>query len=85
MRTPRITLTLRKFASLPTNIHLHSNPPFLTPFVCGSRIAQWCPPCRGFTPVLAKNYTDNYSAKGMEIVFVSSDRDEASFKSYPGT
>jgi len=46
--------------------------------------AHWCPPCRGFTPVLAKCYTENYSAKGMEIVFVSSDRDEASFKSYFG-
>lgn len=45
---------------------------------------QWCPPCRGFTPQLAKCYKDSYSAKGLEVVFVSSDRDEPSFKSYFG-
>jgi len=44
--------------------------------------AHWCPPCRGFTPVLAKQYTASYKALGMEIVFVSSDRDEESFDSY---
>jgi len=47
--------------------------------------AHWCPPCRGFTPVLAKNYTDHYKAKGMEIVFVSSDKDAEQFKDYYGT
>merc|ERR1719409_577581 len=46
--------------------------------------AHWCPPCRGFTPQLAKCYKDSYSAKGLEVVFVSSDRDEPSFKSYFG-
>jgi len=46
--------------------------------------AHWCPPCRGFTPVLAKSYTEHYQKLGMEIVFVSSDRDEESFKSYFG-
>jgi len=44
--------------------------------------AHWCPPCRGFTPKLAEMYTSAFQAKGMEIVFVSSDRDEASFDSY---
>jgi len=44
--------------------------------------AHWCPPCRGFTPKLAEWYTKDLKAKGMEIVFVSSDRDEAAFKEY---
>merc|ERR1712232_244234 len=44
--------------------------------------AHWCPPCRGFTPKLAEWYTKNLSAKGLEVIFVSSDRDEASFKEY---
>jgi len=46
--------------------------------------AHWCGPCRGFTPQLAKAYTDALKAKGMEIVFVSSDRDEPAFDSYHG-
>jgi nucleoredoxin len=46
--------------------------------------AHWCPPCRGFTPKLAEAYTNHLQAKGMEIVFVSSDRDEESFTSYYG-
>ena len=44
--------------------------------------AHWCPPCRGFTPRLSESYTNHYKALGMEIVFVSSDRDEAAFQSY---
>lgn len=44
--------------------------------------AHWCPPCRGFTPKLAESYTNHYKTLGMEIVFVSSDRDEAAFQSY---
>jgi len=44
--------------------------------------AHWCPPCRGFTPKLAEWYTASLKAKGLEVVFVSSDRDEASFKEY---
>merc|ERR1712187_1017429 len=43
--------------------------------------AHWCPPCRGFTPKLADFYQSGLKEK-MEIIFVSSDRDEASFKSY---
>jgi len=44
--------------------------------------AHWCPPCRGFTPKLAEFYTADLKAKGLEIVFVSSDRDESSFDGY---
>eukprot|EP00928_Gymnodinium_smaydae_P082462 TRINITY_DN657_c0_g2_i3.p1 TRINITY_DN657_c0_g2~~TRINITY_DN657_c0_g2_i3.p1 ORF type:complete len:405 (+),score=96.95 TRINITY_DN657_c0_g2_i3:89-1303(+) len=46
--------------------------------------AHWCPPCRGFTPKLAEMYKSAFLAKGMRIIFVSSDRDEASFKEYFG-
>lgn len=46
--------------------------------------AHWCPPCRGFTPKLAEMYKDAFAAKGMAIVFVSSDRDEGAFKEYFG-
>jgi len=46
--------------------------------------AHWCPPCRGFTPKLGEWYTKDLQAKGLEIVFVSSDRDEGSFDSYYG-
>jgi nucleoredoxin len=45
--------------------------------------AHWCPPCRGFTPQLAAQYKKIRDAgKSFEIVFVSSDKDEASFDSY---
>jgi len=44
--------------------------------------AHWCPPCRGFTPKFAEKWTNTYKAKGMKVVFVSSDRDQASFDEY---
>ena len=45
--------------------------------------AHWCPPCKGFTPELAKKYAAIKEAgKKFEIVFVSSDRDEGAFKEY---
>jgi len=44
--------------------------------------AHWCPPCRGFTPKLAEWYKKDLQSKGLEIVFVSSDKDEAMFKDY---
>lgn len=46
--------------------------------------ASWCGPCRAFTPVLAEAYTAALRDKGMLAVFVSSDRDEASFDEYSG-
>jgi len=44
--------------------------------------AHWCPPCRGFTPLLAKYYKDDLRSKGLEIIFVSSDQTEGQFRSY---
>lgn len=43
--------------------------------------AHWCGPCRGFTPEFAKMYKKLSSDK-FEVIFVSSDRDEAAFKEY---
>ena len=48
--------------------------------------AHWCPPCRGFTPILAAKYTELRAAgKTLEIVFVSSDRSEEEAKEYFGS
>jgi nucleoredoxin len=44
--------------------------------------AHWCPPCRSFTPKLAEAYKSDLGAKGLEVVFISSDRGEDDFKSY---
>lgn len=44
--------------------------------------AHWCPPCRGFTPKLAEMYKSTFQAKGLEIVFASSDKDQAAFDEY---
>jgi nucleoredoxin len=47
--------------------------------------AHWCPPCRGFTPVLVDLYPKLKALHpDMEVVFASSDRDEASFVEYFG-
>jgi len=46
--------------------------------------AHWCPPCRGFTPKLAEWYSGGLKEK-MEIVFVSSDKDQGEFDSYFAT
>merc|ERR1712137_258902 len=43
--------------------------------------AHWCPPCRGFTPKLAEMYENGLKDK-MEIIFLSSDKDEKSFDDY---
>jgi nucleoredoxin len=45
--------------------------------------AHWCPPCRTFTPKLVEWYKE-FKAKhpDFELVFVSSDRDEATMQKY---
>ena len=45
--------------------------------------AHWCPPCRMFTPKLVEWYND-FKAKhpDFELVFVSSDRDQAAMEEY---
>ena len=56
------------------------------PVICYYFSAHWCPPCRGFTPVLAELYNKwNANEKQIEIIFVSSDSDEESFNEYYGT
>jgi len=48
--------------------------------------AHWCPPCRGFTPVLVDFHQKLVKeGKKFQVVFVSSDRDAASFKEYYDT
>ena len=45
--------------------------------------AHWCPPCRGFTPVLATAYKElTAEGKNFEVVFISSDQDQAKFDAY---
>ncbi|XP_002741798.1 nucleoredoxin-like [Saccoglossus kowalevskii] len=49
--------------------------------------AHWCPPCRGFTPKLVEfynNFKKSENGDKLEIIFVSSDRDSASFEEYYG-
>ena len=51
--------------------------------------AHWCGPCRGFTPMLCEFYEhlkeEVLPSHGLEVVFVSGDRDRASFDQYHGT
>ena len=45
--------------------------------------AHWCPPCQAFTPVLSEAYKKlKQERDDFELVFVSSDSDEESFKTY---
>jgi len=45
--------------------------------------AHWCPPCKMFTPQLANHYkTLKEKNKAVEVIFVSSDRDEDAFNEY---
>jgi len=43
--------------------------------------AHWCPPCRQFTPML-KDFYEEASEAGVEIVFISSDRSAEDMVSY---
>merc|ERR1712072_982620 len=48
--------------------------------------AHWCPPCKRFTPELAKTYAAIKAARDdFELVFVSGDRDAEQFKEYFAT
>ncbi|XP_068945816.1 nucleoredoxin isoform X2 [Petaurus breviceps papuanus] len=45
--------------------------------------AHWCPPCRSLTRVLVESYRKiKESGRKFEIIFVSADRSEDSFKQY---
>ena len=45
--------------------------------------AHWCPPCKIFTPILCKRYTELKEAgKNFEIIFASSDKTEEEFNEY---
>ena len=51
--------------------------------------AHWCPPCRAFTPKLARAYAalaklarEDGAAPPREVVFVSADRTRAAFEEY---
>ena len=49
--------------------------------ICLYFSAHWCPPCRGFTPVLKKFY-DEVKNSGVEIIFVSADQSHNDMISY---
>lgn len=45
--------------------------------------AHWCPPCRAFTPTLSATYEDLVEEHPeFELIFISSDREEAGFAGY---
>lgn len=46
--------------------------------------AHWCPPCRAFLPKLIEAYhkIKAKDSNGLEVVFISSDRDQASFDDF---
>ena len=44
--------------------------------------AEWCPPCRQFTPKLV-NFYDEYAEKGnLEVIFISADRSVSEMYEY---
>ena len=48
--------------------------------------AHWCMPCRQFTPILKEVYSEwLMSGERVEIIFVSSDRNEDQFHLYSAT
>ena len=44
--------------------------------------AHWCAPCRQFTPTLVEWYKNHANKGDFELLFVSSDRDQASMDTY---
>lgn len=45
--------------------------------------AHWCPPCKGFTPIVSKKYLALKEAnEDFEMLFVSSDKDVDAFNGY---
>jgi len=45
--------------------------------------AHWCPPCRMFTPELAKVYNDcKAQGKKFEVIFISADKDNNAYAEY---
>lgn len=44
--------------------------------------ASWCPPCRAFTPQLVKFYKNVAAKSNLEIIFVSSDKNEKAMQDY---
>ena len=44
--------------------------------------ASWCPPCKIFSPLLREFYTAAAKKNGLEVVYVSSDKDVPSFEEY---
>jgi len=67
----------KKFEKVPTLDALKDKKGVLVYFS-----AHWCPPCRGFTPKLAEWYKNTAQKQGLEVVFFSSDRDQAAFDEY---
>jgi len=48
--------------------------------------AHWCPPCRGFLPKLTEAYDKiKVNDDSLKVVFISSDRDQASFDEFFAT
>ncbi|XP_039177173.1 nucleoredoxin [Crotalus tigris] len=66
----------------------NSGPPLESSVLEGSHVgvyfsAHWCPPCRSLTRVLVESYRKiKETGQKFEIVFVSADRSEESFKQY---
>ncbi|KAL3897456.1 MAG: hypothetical protein SGARI_006914 [Bacillariaceae sp.] len=46
--------------------------------------ASWCPPCKTFSPLFREFYNVAAKEKGLEVVYISSDKDVESFKEYYG-
>ena len=44
--------------------------------------ASWCPPCKIFSPLFREFYNAAAKEKGLEVVYVSSDKDVESFTVY---